>query len=62
VEPPRRDLRRERVIGRPRDLLFIAGGGALFTVQLLRGAVLWSHPHDSGVVNEIADPSGPPGG
>jgi hypothetical protein len=48
-------LRRDGVIVRVRDLVFIVGGGVLFVIQLLRGMVLWEHPHDSDLVNEIAE-------
>jgi hypothetical protein len=48
-------LHRDGIFVRMRDLLFIGGGGALFVVQLLRGAVLWEHPRQSRVVNEIAE-------
>jgi hypothetical protein len=48
-------LRREEIIVRARDVLFIVGGGVLFTLQLLRGMVLWKHPHESRLVNEIAE-------
>ena len=48
-------LRRDGVGVRVRDLVFVAGGGVLFVIQLLSGTMLWEHPHRSGLVQDLAE-------